>query len=507
MSAFSKCVRFLAVLGWCSALVVGVTGVPHSARSRLGPLQHDINLLQHDLAQSTTHMTHSIIHDEDVLLPSHLIDTSDPHPTIAPRRSLRSSQPFTQQPWPYTHSDPPCTTYARQDNCVGDPPLAPGPLPACGAFSGVTPNTTVFAILGDYGLDGNCESTVHGLVMKLQAQFGPFSFIMTTGDNAYWGGSCESLQSSVLQYYGSFLPNASLPCTDPMREAKRGYVNPHYVDTKHFREDEEKLSHELHRYSQPQRPHTHYSDLYADEPLLPTPGHHVNTALPRFFPSMGNHDWSTYRTDPLHMPYFQVFDYLMDFPPADLAHGQFYKMSPIPGLEIYSLNSNLGAPDATPLEQDLFVEQVNWLKASLTNSTASFKFVHFHHPPFCTAQHDPLAPWMDLDYEDWGASGVFVGHEHVYERLLLNRPRGDGSAPTMPYIVNGLGGHPWTYSIDGCPAYPGSQFRYNKFHGAQLVIQSWNDATQSAKLDVCFYSLENGGSMVDQFEIEPSGLV
>lgn len=202
------------------------------------------------------------------------------------------------------------------------------------------------------------------------------------------------------------------------------------------------------------------------------------------------------------MPYFDVFDYLMDFPPSDLAHGQFYVVSPTPGLELYSLNSNLGAPDASPLEQDLFQEQVNWLKTTLGNSTAKFRFVFFHHPPFCTAQHDALAPWMDLDYEEWGASAVFVGHEHVYERLLLNRARSDGSSPTMPYVVNGLGGHPWTYEINGCPAYPGSQFRYNAYHGAQLVIHSFDEATQREKLDVCFYSRENGGALVDSFEVD-----
>lgn len=99
---------------------------------------------------------------------------------------LVAGRQFTAEAWPYSHADPPCTTYASQDNCVGSPPVTSGTLPACGNFTGATSNATVFGILGDYGLDGNCESLVVQLVAKLQQQFGEFAFIMTTGDNAYW---------------------------------------------------------------------------------------------------------------------------------------------------------------------------------------------------------------------------------------------------------------------------------------------------------------------------------
>ena len=60
----------------------------------------------------------------------------------------------------------------------------------------------------------------------------------------------------------------------------------------------------------------------------------------------------------------------------------------------------------------------------------SHRFVFFHHPPFCTAQHDELADWMDLPFDKLGATAVFSGHQHVYERIMRNN---------MPYIVNGLG--------------------------------------------------------------------
>lgn len=310
----------------------------------------------------------------------------------------------------------------------------------------------------------------------------------------------------MLNYYGSFLPNSSSTCTDPS-QTKLGYVNPNYSAAHRARDSEEEtqLMREMREWRRAHQKRVH-SDRYSDEPLLAAEEETPRRGTePRFYPTIGNHDWTTYGpTDPLHLPYLQVFDYLSTLPPTDLAHGQFYVATPIPGVELYSLNSNLGAPGATADELALFAEQVDWLKSSLTNSTAAFKFVFFHHPPYCTAQHDALAPWMELDYEAWGASAVFSGHEHMYERLAMNKAQANGDAPTMPYIVNGLGGHPWTYTITGCPAYPGSQVRYNAYHGLQIAIQSWDEDAQAEKMDICFYSLENGGSVIDHFQIPAS---
>ena len=52
--------------------------------------------------------------------------------------------------------------------------------------------------------------------------------------------------------------------------------------------------------------------------------------------------------------------------------------------------SNLASSTASSQEQALFAEQREWLQRSLLASDAMFKFVYFHHAPFCTAQHDPL---------------------------------------------------------------------------------------------------------------------
>ncbi len=92
------------------------------------------------------------------------------HSPVAPKRQLAN-----------------CTAYARQDNCVGNPPLRPDALPACGSFAGPLPaNTSAFAIIGDFGLDGECMAQVAALTLKVQQQFGHLEFVMTLGDNAYW---------------------------------------------------------------------------------------------------------------------------------------------------------------------------------------------------------------------------------------------------------------------------------------------------------------------------------
>ncbi len=39
-------------------------------------------------------------------------------------------------------------------------------------------------------------------------------------------------------------------------------------------------------------------------------------------------------------------------------------------------------------------KQRTWLQAVLGTSTATFKIVFFHHPPFSSSQHDELADWM-----------------------------------------------------------------------------------------------------------------
>lgn len=98
---------------------------------------------------------------------------------------------------------------------------------------------------------------------------------------------------------------------------------------------------------------------------------------------------------------------------------------------------------------------------------------------------------MRWPYAQWGASVVFAGHQHVYERLGVDPT--SGGPGNFPYIVNGLGGHSWLYEIHNCTADEHSKVRYNTAHGAM-----WGIATETS-LDLCFYSIENGGTLVDHW--------
>lgn len=435
----------------------------------LQKLQHAVET---QTAQHTDSFTqeHEHEHEHD-----HRIEVDSK--VYAVHRGIPGSLPFGAR-----SADPPCTSYARQDNCVGYPPVRSDALPACGNFDGKTANVTSFLIIGDYGLDANCEALVAELVQKIEKQFGTFQFVMTTGDNAYWNGACQAFQDGVARYYSQYF-NSSGTCEDPTRlELLR--ARSAAAAASHF----------------PYHPHDHRG-ASPHEVTIDTAPHDLPS---RFWPTLGNHDWTTYGSHPLQMPYFQFFPYLMNMEPSNLAHGQFYTVKPHPDIQLFSLNSNIGSPSSSVAETLLYNDQTTWIEQSLKESNASFKFVYFHHPPYCTAQHDPLAPWMDLDYEDWGATMVLSGHEHVYERLLRNKVGKSGNTPTIPYIVNGLGGHPWLYNIENCPVEPGSQFRYNAFHGAQLGLLYWDEVKQTQAIDICFYSMENGGSVVDQFTVLPT---
>lgn len=221
------------------------------------------------------------------------------------------------------------------------------------------------------------------------------------------------------QYYSSFLPNPSPTCTDPARTAPREYAHAHWDDMQRF-EAERKSLRAAERRTKLQRLARAVAAGLQEEQLQRRPRAGSSSLRapnpPRFFPTLGNHDWDTYSAsgDLAHMPYFQFFDYIRDFEPAQLAQGQFFRADTlIPGVELYSLNSNLGKPSGPAANLAMHAKMLSWLETSLRNSSAPFKLVYFHHPPIGTAQHDALSPWMDLDFEGWGASAVFVGHQHV----------------------------------------------------------------------------------------------
>ena len=95
------------------------------------------------------------------------------------------------------------------------------------------------------------------------------------------------------------------------------------------------------------------------------------------------------------------------------------------------------------------------MKDKLNSSTLPFKVVYFHEAPYGSYRGENTR--MQWPFEEWGADIVLSGHDHTYERFLI-----DG----FPYIVVGSGGqmlYPFNYDL------PGSQYRYNEDIGAMLV--------------------------------------
>ena len=121
-------------------------------------------------------------------------------------------------------------------------------------------------------------------------------------------------------------------------------------------------------------------------------------------------------------------------------------------MHIFALDSDDREPDGVGRSSD----QAAWLQENLAASSATWNIVSFHHAPYSSAMHGGT-DWMRWHFKDWGADAVFSGHDHVYERLMIQ---------DMAYFVNGLGG-------GVCYAFndpePGSVVRYRNNYGAMLV--------------------------------------
>jgi len=160
----------------------------------------------------------------------------------------------------------------------------------------------------------------------------------------------------------------------------------------------------------------------------------------RFFPTLGNHDWLTAGAQP-YMSYFTL-----------PGNGRYYSFTWGP-VDFFAIDSDEHEPDGVGRSS----AQAAWLKAGLAASHAAWRIVYFHHAPYSSGITHGSTDWMRWPFQAWGASAVLSGHEHTYERLLV-----DG----IPYFVNGVGG---ASRYDFGPALSESQVRYNSGFGAMLV--------------------------------------
>jgi hypothetical protein len=106
--------------------------------------------------------------------------------------------------------------------------------------------------------------------------------------------------------------------------------------------------------------------------------------------------------------------------------------------------------------------QARWLRERLQASTACFKVVYFHHPPYSSGRY--ATPTLRWPFQEMGADVLLAGHEHFYERLDLNG---------LPLFIDGLGGYD-RFDFLPMPT-PESRFRYNSNWGAMLVTVGDDD--------------------------------
>ncbi len=257
-----------------------------------------------------------------------------------------------------------------------------------------------FAVIGDYGWDGEDEVKVAKLIKGSNPDF-----IITTGDNNYPYGAATTIDRNIGKYFYE-------------------YIHP-------------------------------YKGAFGE-------GAKEN----RFFPTIGNHDLDTDNGQ----AYFEYFELGGNERYYDFVKGDVH---------FFALNSNQTEPDGV----DSRSKQAEWLKEGLEKSTSIWKVVYFHHPPYSTSIHE-TSDWMRWPFQKWGASVVLSGHDHVYERIVVD---------DFTYVTNGLGSN-GTYEFeDFKQGLFNVKAQYNSNYGALKV------SANAENLDFEFHSVADG--IIDKFQI------
>jgi len=186
----------------------------------------------------------------------------------------------------------------------------------------------------------------------------------------------------------------------------------------------------------------------------------------RFFPALGNHDWVATGAQP-YLDFFSL--------PGNERYYDFVQ-GPV---HFYVIDSDAQETDGIA-EGSV---QATWLQGMLVASTSIWDIVLFHHAPYSSGPHGSTTA-LQWHFQQWGADAVIAGHDHTYERIVVNG---------FPYFVNGVGGSS-RYAF-GTPV-EGSVRRYNSDFGAMLV-----DATDS---NLVFQFITRTGVVEDTFELPAS---
>jgi hypothetical protein len=218
-------------------------------------------------------------------------------------------------------------------------------------------NTTVFAIIGDYGDSGIHEREVADLVK------GWFpDFIITTGDNNYLYGQSCTLDDNIGKYYADYIGNYQGVCGDGAETNRFFPCLGNHDWNCHI------------------APNPCNSD---DCSMLPEP-------YLAYFTLPGNERYYDLVWENIH------FFALSTDSPDDLSFEE---------------------PDGT----DVNSVQAQWLRSALDSSNSQCNVVYLHLPPFASgivSDGNGSHTHLQWPFEEWGADVVIAGHNHAYERII-----------------------------------------------------------------------------------------
>ncbi|MGI9292090.1 MAG: metallophosphoesterase family protein [Gammaproteobacteria bacterium] len=160
-----------------------------------------------------------------------------------------------------------------------------------------------------------------------------------------------------------------------------------------------------------------YSDYIGDYQGNFGPGSEIN----RFFPSIGNHEYSELGGLDVYLDYFNLPG---DNIPTSGTSGneRYYDFIQGP-VHFFVINSYRAEPDRTGKNS----VQAQWLQAQLAASSSPWKIVISHYSPHTSLMERVYLMWP---WEEWGVDVYMAGHEHRYEKFIV-----DG----FPYMIVGTG--------------------------------------------------------------------
>jgi hypothetical protein len=195
------------------------------------------------------------------------------------------------------------------------------------------------------------------------------------------------------------------------------------------------------------------------------------------FPILGNHDFDRPALSDGRPFFVRAFPVLTDPSVPDNALGTWYAFVRS-GIQFLMLDSNAfhgGGGRA---------EQTAWLEERLADPSYRFSIPVFHTPPYTSGLHQNDGQALRFDwtplFESAGTPLVLSGHDHNYERILL-----DG----VTYLVSGGGSSVLYRETERAE---GSQAFHRKMHF--VLVEAYQDRIELTAIDI-------GGNVLDQTTI------